>query len=77
MRVASLCRHKRHFKCHPYELCRSLACTNIIENMNGTIRQVTHYIRRWRNDINVRRDGGQFPEHLFQVAEMPCERDQW
>ena len=24
----------------PVELRRSLACTNIIENMNGTIRQV-------------------------------------
>jgi transposase-like protein len=24
----------------PFELRRSLACTNIIENMNGTIRQV-------------------------------------
>jgi hypothetical protein len=28
---------------------RSLACTNIIENMNGTIRQVTRNVKRWRD----------------------------
>lgn len=33
----------------PKELRRSLSCTNIIENMNGTIRQVTHNVRRWRS----------------------------
>ena len=33
----------------PIELRRSLACTNIIENMNGTIRRVTHNVKRWRN----------------------------
>jgi putative transposase len=30
-------------------LRRSLACTNIIENMNGTIRQVTRTVKRWRD----------------------------
>ena len=33
----------------PRELRRSLACTNIIENMNGTIQQVTRIVKRWRN----------------------------
>src|SRR5690349_4686674 len=33
----------------PQELRRSLACTNIIENMNGTIRQVTRNVKRWRD----------------------------
>ncbi len=33
----------------PEELRRSLACTNIIENMMGTIRRVTHNVKRWRN----------------------------
>ena len=33
----------------PQELRRSLACTNIIENMNGTVRRVTHNVKRWRN----------------------------
>ena len=33
----------------PTELRRSLACTNIIENMNGTIRQVSHNVKRWRD----------------------------
>src|SRR5687768_15158590 len=31
------------------DLRRSLACTNIIENMNGTIRQVTRNVKRWRD----------------------------
>jgi putative transposase len=33
----------------PVELRRSLACTNIIENMNGTIRQVCRNVKRWRD----------------------------
>jgi putative transposase len=33
----------------PVELRRSLACTNIIENMNGTIRQVSRNVKRWRD----------------------------
>ncbi len=33
----------------PVELRRSLACTNVIENMNGTIRQVCHNVKRWRD----------------------------
>lgn len=30
-------------------LKRSLACTNIIENANGTVCQVTRNVKRWRN----------------------------
>ena len=33
----------------PVELHRSLACTNIIENMIGTIRQVCRNVKRWRD----------------------------
>lgn len=33
----------------PGELRRSLACTNIIENMNGTIRRVCRNVKRWRD----------------------------
>jgi len=33
----------------PEELRRSLATTNIIENMNGTIRRVTGNVKRWRD----------------------------
>ncbi|MCP4935520.1 MAG: IS256 family transposase, partial [bacterium] len=33
----------------PEDLRRSLACTNIIENMMGTIRRVTRNVKRWRN----------------------------
>jgi putative transposase len=33
----------------PADLRRSLACTNIIENMNGTIRRVCHNVKRWRD----------------------------
>ena len=28
---------------------RSLACTNIIENMNGTVRQVCRNVKRWQD----------------------------
>lgn len=33
----------------PKELRRSLACTNIIENINGTIRQVSRNVKRWQD----------------------------
>ena len=33
----------------PAELRRSLACTNIIENMNGTIRRVCRNVKRWKD----------------------------
>ena len=33
----------------PAELRRSLACTNIIENMNGTIRQVCRNVKHWQD----------------------------
>ena len=31
----------------PVALGRSLACTNIIENMMGTVRRVTRNVKRW------------------------------
>jgi putative transposase len=33
----------------PAQLRRSLACTNGIENMIGTVRRVCHNVKRWRN----------------------------
>jgi putative transposase len=33
----------------PAELRRSLACTNIIENMMGTVRRVCRNVKRWRD----------------------------
>ena len=33
----------------PHELQRSLACTNIVENALGTVRQVTRNVKRWRH----------------------------
>jgi transposase-like protein len=39
----------------PVELRRSLACTNIIENMNGTIRKVCRNVKRWRDTKMVLR----------------------
>lgn len=33
----------------PHQLRRSLACTNIIENALGTVRQVGRNVKRWRN----------------------------
>src|SRR5262249_12701408 len=33
----------------PAKLRRSLACTNSIENMMGTVRRVCRNVKRWRN----------------------------
>ena len=33
----------------PKELRRSLACTNSMENMMGTVRRVSRNVKRWRN----------------------------
>ena len=33
----------------PMPLRRSLACTNAIENMMGTVRRVSRNVKRWRN----------------------------
>jgi len=33
----------------PRELRRSLACTNIIENMLGSVRRVCRDVKRWRD----------------------------
>ena len=33
----------------PSPLRRSLACTNIIENMMGTVRRVCRNVKRWRD----------------------------
>jgi transposase-like protein len=35
----------------PPSLRRSLACTNIIENMMGTIRRVCHNVKHWRDAL--------------------------
>jgi len=39
----------------PAELRRSLACTNIIENMMGTVRRVCRNVKRWRDASMVLR----------------------
>ena len=39
----------------PAELRRALATTNIIENMNGTIRRVCRNVKRWRDAKMARR----------------------
>ena len=33
----------------PRELRRSLACTNIIENIMGSVRRVCRNVKRWRD----------------------------
>jgi hypothetical protein len=33
----------------PAELRRSLACTNIVENMMGTVRRVCRNVKRWQD----------------------------
>jgi len=42
----------------PIQLRRSLACTNIIENMNGSIRRICRNVKRWRDaDMALRWTG--------------------
>ena len=41
----------------PHELRRSLACTNIVENALGTVRQVTRNVKRWRHAEMACSDG--------------------
>ena len=45
----------------PHELRRSLACTNIVENAPGTVRQVTRNVKRWRRDTPRWRSDGPPP----------------
>lgn len=33
----------------PRALRRSLACTNIVENIMGSVRRVCHNVKRWRD----------------------------
>jgi hypothetical protein len=33
----------------PLELRRSLACTNIVENVMGSVRRVCRNVKRWRD----------------------------
>ncbi len=47
----------------PAELRRSLACTNIIENMNGTIRRVCRNVKRW-NDASMALGADSCPDCL-------------
>ena len=48
----------------PHELRRSLACTNIVENALGTVRQVTRNVKRWRHAEMDRRRPAGGPENL-------------
>ena len=43
----------------PSELRRSLACTNIIENVMGTIRRVSRNVKRWQSASMALRRGAQ------------------
>jgi hypothetical protein len=33
----------------PTDLCRSLACTNIVQNVMCTVRRVCRNVKRWRS----------------------------
>jgi putative transposase len=37
----------------PAELRRSLACTNIIENMMGTVRCISRNVKHWRSSASM------------------------
>src|SRR4051795_65776 len=61
------------------ELRRSLACTNIIESMNGTIRQVTRNVKRWRDASMALRCAGMMEakkgfRRLMAYKQLPTLR---
>jgi putative transposase len=47
----------------PTPLQRSLACTNSIENMMGTVRRVCRNVKRWRNAALITHPGEVDPEN--------------
>src|ERR1700751_5337719 len=46
---AALAAHQSKYVTQRVKLRRSLACTNSIENMMGTVRRVCRNVKRWRN----------------------------
>ena len=66
----------------PAELRRSLACTNIIENMNGTTRRVCRNVKHWRDaSMALRWTGAAMQEaakgfrRLKAYRQLPLLRD--
>jgi hypothetical protein len=56
------------------ELRRSLACKNIIENMMGTVRRISHNVKRWRSAM---RRAGLRRRWLSSTNENWLEIWQW
>jgi putative transposase len=52
----------------PLELRRSLACTNSIENMNGTIRRVCANVQNWQDASVAQRWTG---AGMIEAAKIP------
>jgi hypothetical protein len=52
----------------PAELRRSLGCTNIIENMLGSVRQVSRNVKRWRNAAGAALHGRR---HARGLVDLP------
>jgi transposase-like protein len=64
----------------PSELQRSLACTNIIENVMGTIRRVSRNVKRWQSASMALRwtaaamHEAKRPAESLQAASSPAGR---
>jgi transposase-like protein len=68
----------------PAELRRSLACTNIIENMMGTVRRVTRNVKRWSSSsmalrwtaaaMNEAKKGFRTHQYVFSAGVRQCIR---
>ena len=60
----------------PHELRRSLACTNIVENALGTVRQVTRNVKRWRHaEMDRRRPAQKTFRRLKAYRQLPILRN--
>ena len=55
----------------PAKLRRSLACTNLIENMMGTERRVSRNVKRWRNAAMALRWTAAGPSRRLNHEPMP------
>jgi putative transposase len=65
----------------PEDLRRSLACTNAIENMQGTVRRVCHNVKRWQDAAMALRwtaagmmEAAKGFRRLKAYRQLPCLR---
>jgi hypothetical protein len=61
----------------PISLCRSLASTNIIKNMMGTVRRVCRNVKRWRDASMALRWPAAAMQEAVNISRRSARRDGW